>query len=221
MALIGNLKEFNLVNLIQLNCLEKKTAKLTFNYRGRIGVIYFENGDIPHAQYDNSTGPDAIYRAIHLTEGEFKIEDGIRTNIRTNDAKWSELILEGMRIYDESQIGQDQAHSVLIKNLMQIEGVLAATIQLKDGTTLAHSSFEEVDLYSSILSFIIGKYQSLGKNSGIGHFSSAAINFPDKILTIFDRDPDIIGVFFSPQSNIKNLEPLVLKELQNYANERL
>ncbi len=35
MALIGNLKEVNLVNLIQLNCLEK-TAKLTFNYRGKI-----------------------------------------------------------------------------------------------------------------------------------------------------------------------------------------
>lgn len=221
MALIGNLKEFNLVNLIQLNCLEKKTAKLTFNYRGKIGVIYFENGEIPHAQYDNSTGPDAIYRAIHLTEGEFKIEDGIRTNIRTNDIKWSELILEGMRIYDESQIGQDQAHSVLIKNLMQIEGVLAAIIQLKDGTPLAHSSFEEVELYSNTLSFICSRLQNVGKSATIGFFNTAVITFPDKILLVYDRDPDIMGIFFNPQTVIKNVEPLVMKELQNYANDRL
>lgn len=45
-----------------------------------------------------------------LTEGEFKIEDGIRTNIKTNEIKWSELVLEGMRIYDEDQVGQDEVH---------------------------------------------------------------------------------------------------------------
>lgn len=221
MALIGNLKEFSLVNLIQLNCLENKTAKLTFNYRGKIGVIYFENGEIPHAQFDTATGPDAIYKVIHLTEGEFKIEDGIRTNLKTNNIKWSELILEGMRIYDESQVGQDHAHSVLIKNLMQVEGVLAAIILLNDGTALAHSDFEEVDLYSGILAFFTTKMQSLGKNSGIGHLARATLNFSDKILQIYDRDPDIVGVFFQPQANIQRAETMIIRELENYANERL
>lgn len=221
MALIGNLKELNLVSLIQLNCMEKKTAKLTFNYRGKIGVIYFENGEIPHAQFDNFTGPDAIFRAIHLSEGEFKIEDGIRTNIKTNETRWSELILEGLRIYDESQVGQDQAHAVLVKNLMQIDGVLAAIILLKDGTPMAHSSFEEVDLYSAILALTTSKLQNVGKTSGIGYLHHVIVSFSDKTLMVYDRDPNIIGVFLGPQANLKNAEGLIQKELQNFANEHI
>lgn len=221
MALMGNLKEVNLVSLIQMTCLDKKTAKLTFNYRGKIGVVYFDDGHIPHAQYDNLVGPDAIYRAIHLTEGEFKIEEGIRTNIKTNDIKWSELVLEGMRIYDESQVGQDEVHTTLKNNLLQIDGVLAVLILLKDGTPLANSDFEEVELYSNILSFFAGRLQSVGKNSGINYFNSAVLNFSDKVLLVYDRDPHIIGIFFNPQVNVASVEPLINKELQSYRNERL
>ena len=223
MALIGNLKELNLVNLIQLNCIEKKTAKLTFNYRGKIGVIYFDNGEIPHAQFDNISGPEAIYRAIHLPEGEFKIEEGIRTNIRTNDVKWSELILEGMRIYDESQIGQDQINSDFIKKMEQIDRSIIAVILLgKDGTPKTSTDLQEneLKLYCAMLSFAACKMQNIGRLSGVGYFKEGTIFFSDKILMIFDRDPDIIGVFANAQANLKSLEPILLKEIQNYTNER-
>ncbi|MBP7864644.1 MAG: DUF4388 domain-containing protein [Acidobacteria bacterium] len=223
MALIGNLKELNLVNLIQLNCIEKKTAKLTFNYRGKIGVIYFDNGEIPHAQFDNISGPDAIYRAIHLPEGEFKIEEGIRTNIRTNDIKWSELILEGMRIYDESQIGQDQIFTDFIKKMEQIDRSIIAVILLsKDGQPKANTDLQEneLKLYCAMLAFAAGKIQNMGRQSGIGYFKDATILFSDKIVLIYDRDPDIIGVFTNPQANLKMLEPVIAKEIQNYTNER-
>jgi len=126
-----------------------------------------------------------------------------------------------MRIYDESQVGQDEVHTTLIRNLLQIDGVLAALILLKDGTPLANSSFEEVELYSNILSFFANKLQSVGKNSGINYFNSATIHFSDKILAVYDRDPHIIGIFFNPQVNVSSVEPLINKELQSYRNERV
>ena len=218
MALIGNLKEFSLVNLIQLNCLEKKTAKLTFNYRGKIGVIYFENGEIPHAQFDNSTGPDAMHKVIHLNEGEFKIEEGIRTNLKTNHVKWSELILEGMRLYDESQVGQDETHNVMIRNIMQVDSVLAVLVVQLDGTTLANSDFEEIELYSNILAFFMSRLQVAGQQTNIGHLKQAVISFKDKQLVIFDLDPNIIGVFFQAQVDVKKLIPQINREISNYKN---
>ncbi|MBN2433437.1 MAG: DUF4388 domain-containing protein [Acidobacteria bacterium] len=221
MALIGNLKEFSLVNLIQLNCLEKKTAKLTFNFRGKIGVIYFENGEIPHAQYDNSTGPDAMYKVIHLNEGEFKIEEGIRTNLRTNSTKWSELILEGMRLYDESQLGQDEVHSVLIRNLMQVDSVLATVLLQADGNALAHSDFEEVKLYSSMLAFLVSRLHTTGQSCNIGHMSKATINFSDKVLQVYEQDQTILGIFYQPQVDLKRIEPQVMREISNYKSGQL
>jgi len=221
MALIGNLKEFSLVNLIQLNCLEKKTAKLTFNFRGKIGVIYFESGEIPHAQYDNSTGPDAMYKVIHLNEGEFKIEEGIRTNLRTNSIKWSELILEGMRLYDESQLGQDEVHSLLIRNLMQVDSVLAAVLLQADGNALANSDFEEVKLYSSMLAFLVSRLHATGQSCNIGHMSKATINFSDKVLQVFEQDQSILGIFYQPQVDLKRVEPQIIREISNYKSGQL
>lgn len=51
----------------------------------------------------------------------------------------------------------------------------------------------------NILAFFANKLQSVGKNSGINYFNSAIINFSDKILAVYDRDPHIIGIFFNPR----------------------
>ena len=42
MALVGNLKDIKLANLVQLNCMEHNTAKLTIEHNGKYGFIYFE-----------------------------------------------------------------------------------------------------------------------------------------------------------------------------------
>lgn len=222
MALIGNLKELNLVNLIQLNCIEKKVAKLTFNYRGKIGVIYFDNGEIPHAQFDGKSGPDAIHKAIHIPEGEFKIEEEIRTNIRTNDVKWSELILEGMRIFDESQIGQDQYYTEFVRKIEHADkNILAVMILMKDGSLRANTDLQEseISLYCAMLSFFAVKAQNVGRQSGLGYLKSAAISFSDKTLMVFDKDPDIICVFLSSKASLKVVEPILHREIQSYLNE--
>ena len=47
MALVGNLKDLKLPSLIQLNCMERNTAKLTIETDGQYGFLYFEKGQIP------------------------------------------------------------------------------------------------------------------------------------------------------------------------------
>ena len=50
MALVGNLNDLKLPSLIQLNCMEKNTAKLTIENNGRFSFIYFDKGQIVHAE---------------------------------------------------------------------------------------------------------------------------------------------------------------------------
>ena len=56
MALVGNLKDLKLANLIQLNCMERNTAKLTIDYAGKYGTIYFQGGQVAHAEFDPACG---------------------------------------------------------------------------------------------------------------------------------------------------------------------
>ncbi len=220
MALIGNFREFNIVNLIQLNCIEKKTARLTFNYMGKIGVIYFEGGEITHAQFGNLTGPDAVYKALRITEGEFKVEEGVKTNIRTNDIKWSELILEGMRLLDETQATQGEVYRSLITALMSIDKVIAALVVKKEGAVPeGFSDFEEVELYSNVISFFSILLNRSSKLTSLSFFKKAVVTFDDKILLVVDKGSHVVGVFLSPNVSLKVIEPRILSEINNYVSE--
>ncbi|MCK5076638.1 MAG: DUF4388 domain-containing protein [Calditrichia bacterium] len=104
MALIGNLKELKLPNLIQLNCLERNTAKLTvIGNNNKVGVIYFDNGEIVHAELDPFIGEKAIYTLLELKEGKFKVENDIAAPGKTITNSWSNILLEGLRISDEKK----------------------------------------------------------------------------------------------------------------------
>ncbi len=220
MALIGNFREFNIVNLIQLNCIEKKTARLTFNYMGKMGVIYFEGGEITHAQFGDYTGPDAVYKALRITEGEFKVEDGVKTNIRTNDIKWSELILEGMRLLDETQANQGEVYRSLVSSLMGIDKVIAALVVKKENAVPeGFSDFEEVQLYSNILSLFSIFMNRASKSTHLSFFKKATITFDDKILLIVDKGSHIIGVFLVANVSLSIIEPRILSEINNFMSE--
>ena len=76
MALIGNLKDIKLPSLIQLNCMEHNNAKLSIERSGKFGFIYFEDGQVTHAEFDPYIGEEAVYRLLGLYEGKFKVERG-------------------------------------------------------------------------------------------------------------------------------------------------
>ena len=49
MLIEGNLKELSLPSIIQLNCTEMNTAKVSLTYQGKEGLICFAEGAITHA----------------------------------------------------------------------------------------------------------------------------------------------------------------------------
>jgi len=133
MALVGNLKDLKLPNLIQLNCMEKNTAKLTVEHAGKFGTIYFQAGQIVHSEYDPDIGEKAIHRLLALTEGKFKVESGVRPPAITIETSWSNLLLEGLHQIDTRQLAEDGKNRELLEMLMNVKGVLRSAVISKDG----------------------------------------------------------------------------------------
>ena len=133
MALVGNLKDLKLPNLIQLNCMERNTAKLTLEHAGKFGIIYFQNGQIVHAEYEPDIGEKALFRMMVLDEGKFRVESGVRAPVRSINTNWNNLLLEGLHQLDIKQSSINSKYIRLIDMLLNVKGVIKAAMITSDG----------------------------------------------------------------------------------------
>jgi len=139
MALVGNLKDLRLPSLIQLNCMERNTAKMTIEYGSKYGFIYFNDGQVVHAEFDPEMGENAIFRLLTLEEGKFKVESGIRAPIRSINSSWNNLLLEGLHKIDSSLESDDNKYRYLLEKIFTVRGVRSAELINNNGKRIASS----------------------------------------------------------------------------------
>ena len=104
-GLRGNLKEFELADLIQILNMGFKTAKVEIIRGTGKGMLYLERGKIVHASLGNIKGPEAFFELMGWKEGDFSIVHGQVTKDLNVMADTMYLILEAVRIMDERNAG--------------------------------------------------------------------------------------------------------------------
>jgi predicted regulator of Ras-like GTPase activity (Roadblock/LC7/MglB family) len=151
MALVGNLKDLKLPNLVQLNCMERNTAKLTIEHSGKFGFLYFLNGQVAHAEYEPDMGEKAFNRLLFLNEGNFKVESGVKPPVVSIKTHWNNLLLEGLHKVDTIQEASENPAQRIVNMLMNVKGVQKAAVISREGEVVA-STFEVKDK-SSLIAF--------------------------------------------------------------------
>ncbi len=144
MALVGNLKDLKVPNLVQLNCMERNTAKLTIEHSGKYGFIYFHNGQVAHAEYDPDMGEKAFNRLLFLNEGDFKVESGVKPPVVSIKTHWNNLLLEGLHNVDTVQASNEKPEQRVVNMLMNVKGVQNAAVISREGEVIA-STFDVKD----------------------------------------------------------------------------
>ncbi|MGD9487093.1 MAG: DUF4388 domain-containing protein [Calditrichaceae bacterium] len=139
MALVGNLKDLKLPSLIQLNCMERNTAKLTIERGGKFGFIYFENGQVVHAEFEPEIGEKAVYRLLTLYDGTFKVESDVHAPVKTIKTSWNSLLLEGLHQLDNADEAPEHRFHRLFERLLTVKGVQSVKMIERDGTLIAKS----------------------------------------------------------------------------------
>ncbi len=190
MALVGNLKDLKLPSLIQLNCMERNTAKLTIEYRNHYGFIYFHNGQVVHAEYEPDIGEQAVYRLLSLPAGNFKVEIGIRPPTQSIQTNWNNLLLEGLHHVDhlEKQNSGDHNYEHLFNKILTIQGLKSAYIINKDGKVVASTPDENSNDHN-ILAFTILESKLLGDRLSVElpEFICLSLNEERLIITPYNQ----------------------------------
>jgi len=151
MALVGNLKDLKLPNLVQLNCMEKNTAKLTIEHAGKFGFVYFHNGQVAHAEYDPDMGAEAFNKLLFLNEGNFKVESGVKPPVVSIKTHWNNLLLEGLHNVDTVQESHDKPEQKIVNMLMNVKGVQNAAVISRVGEVIAGPA--DLDDFSPLIAF--------------------------------------------------------------------
>lgn len=100
----GDLQDINMVDLIQLFDMGRKTATLEISGENRKGRIYFEGGEIIHAVSGKLFGKEALLDLFATQAGTFMVHLNVSSKIRTIEGTSTNLIMEIVHRLDEQGI---------------------------------------------------------------------------------------------------------------------
>jgi CheY-like chemotaxis protein len=102
----GMLRQVGLIELLQLECLGKKSSVLELKGSNAGGRIYISEGNIIHAEFGNIFGEKALAQLLRLKGGEFRLAPFTQPSRLTIDGQWEGLLMEAAQSSDE-QTGEE------------------------------------------------------------------------------------------------------------------
>jgi DNA-binding response OmpR family regulator len=106
-ALSGSLSHLDLPGVIQMLSHSRQTGALHINAGVIDGVVFFDNGEISHAEQGDMVGDDAVIHIVgrcnNVVEGGYKFVPGATAATRTVLRSPTELMLDALRQFDEEQ----------------------------------------------------------------------------------------------------------------------
>ncbi len=106
-ALEGSLSHLDLPGIIQMLGHSRQTGALHINAGRADGIVFFDSGDVAHAEVGDLVGDDAVVQIIKscdgLEKGVYKFVPGGSASTRTVLRSVTELMLEALRELDEER----------------------------------------------------------------------------------------------------------------------
>jgi CheY-like chemotaxis protein len=104
----GSLAQMNVIDLVQSLEMGRKSCRLTLTNDNEKCEMYFREGQVPHAVYGSLTGDAAVFKVLRWTGGNFQIDFEGKTNQQSTTLNTQGLLMEGLRLLDESRRDEGQ-----------------------------------------------------------------------------------------------------------------
>lgn len=209
MGLVGNLKDLNITNIIELNCVEKSTAQVTIKTRTGDAMVFFDDGKIVHARWGALKGTEALYRILRLTDGAFRVTSDIAPPERTIFESWKGLVLEGMRVYDETERLKGHIVTSLADELRSFPGVSRLLVAAKNGTVVHEQGPVEPERTYAISAFLSAEASALSDELHLGPPTYTAYVRGDEKEFVFDCDPFVVALSVPRTADIRPTGALI------------
>jgi CheY-like chemotaxis protein len=99
----GSLAQMNVIDLMQSLEMGRKSCQLTLTKEGEKCEVFFVQGQVKHATYGSLVGDQAVFKVLRWTGGNFQLDFEGKTDKETTQLNTQGLLMEGLRLLDESQ----------------------------------------------------------------------------------------------------------------------
>jgi CheY-like chemotaxis protein/predicted regulator of Ras-like GTPase activity (Roadblock/LC7/MglB family) len=197
---MGTISDFQLSDLIQMNCLGRMTTALHISGDEYQGSIYIEDGNIVHAVCGDKEGQEAMFEMLAWEGGNFSTERGKRSPKETIIKGWQSLLLEGMRRVDESKPGRTDMNRKMLKaqqdttsileKLVSLKGVFLATVFDPEGFPVASKMNEQsrekyaIQEITPMISSLIKQVDTMGTDLKVENPKNITISFEKAFLKV-------------------------------------
>jgi CheY-like chemotaxis protein len=113
-VLRGSLSQMNVIDLVQSLEMGRKSCQLTMTNGAEKCEMYFAGGQVKHAAYGSVSGDEAVFKVLRWTDGNFQINFEGKTTQETTTLNTQGLLMEGLRLLDESQRDAAEGEDVLL-----------------------------------------------------------------------------------------------------------
>jgi DNA-binding response OmpR family regulator len=100
----GMLKELTPIDILQLKCMSNASCVIFFQAAGEQGRVFFENGQIVHAESQGVSGEEALNRIVGFKGGSLQEEDPQSVK-RTLYHDWQTLLMNAAHAQDVRAMG--------------------------------------------------------------------------------------------------------------------
>ncbi len=198
----GKVSDFQLTDIIQMNCLGRLTTALAVKNGSEEGQIFFNDGNITHAEVSGKEGEEAFYEILSWKGGEFSSRKGERSSKETIFKAWQSLLLEGMKRADEEvpqrdiEIESEKEYRIKkmeehLKKIGDRWGVQSVVVFDKEGFAFAsyHNPKRSLSLEVSELVHIGGKLVNealvIGKKHTLGELRLVSVEYRKNMIHLF------------------------------------
>jgi CheY-like chemotaxis protein len=99
----GSLAQMNVIDLMQSLEMGRKSCQLSLANEGDKCEVFFVEGQVKHATYGSLVGDQAVFKVLRWTGGNFQLDFEGKTSQETTQLNTQGLLMEGLRLLDESQ----------------------------------------------------------------------------------------------------------------------
>ncbi len=184
-----------LPDIIQLNCLSRVTCAMRVRTQTEEGIIYFQDGRIVHAIYEDLEGEEAFYRIAGFRGGKIETLPNETPPAITIDRGHEALLMEAMRRIDEARRARSSVEDFQeslkkevkdmtettqkLQEFMEIQGVLAVCLASRDGFVIDSLSKTDIDteMVGAIGSSGLGSAETVGKQLSMGSMNLSMVEY--------------------------------------------
>jgi CheY-like chemotaxis protein len=188
----GMMRRVGLQEVLQLECLGRKSSVLEI-FTGKVrGRIFIYEGSIVHADCGKLQGEVALYGLLALRGGEFNLLPYAEPPRRTIEGHWESLLMEAARLKDEGQeflepdeTGPDAAEPGQLP-AAETEGLPPGQVRIEEivlcsgaGEVLYAWESESLELRLRLLEQVEQQAAQLGALVPVGRFDRLEILTPE------------------------------------------